>query len=690
MASTSGPQWSGLNVRALRAVAAEPSAQDEDGPPMLPGFEGLGPHAGAVLASIAVLGPDAQLSRIAHVADLSLDDTLAAVSLLTSAGLVANTMPLSFREERTAEQVLSELSVPLAIPMRLRAAEQLRGIPGAAERLAGQLIHIGAIGLDWAPEALSTAAMQAMDSGNWQRAADYLRHALNEHIPPPQRMKISRQLAMVLAEHDPRAAVTCLLHELRLRDAQVPVVQLTSVLRRLATWLPNTPDISRLFEEAADHLYRHSPCQALRLQVTRASFSVYRPEGPTLLKKLERWLVAAEPTDDTVDRALMATRACLAALHERGGGNAVELATSVLDIANGRQEWDACWMALSALLIAGADEIALEACRKLDATLPTSGAEIQRAGCDLLRGYLFRRQGDLRGAIAALERVLAGCKAFGLQLNHAIIATAAANLAEALVRTGEVERARDVLAEHDLLSDIGHTGISMCLLRGRSMVSAATGDIERALSDQLDCGRVVIAWAELNNEFMPWRLEAVYLLLRLGRDDDAVALAEAERVAAQAWGSPRAKAFAAHALALTTDGPHRAELLADSAALFRECGAKLSEAETRHCLSATLRDLGREEEAAKELAQARELARQCGATLLAELPVPRPAADSPALTPQESRIARLVTQGRTNAEIADELAVTRRTVEFHLSSVYRKLGINGRRELAQRIGEHTI
>ena len=57
--------------------------------------------------------------------------------------------------------------------------------------------------------------------------------------------------------------------------------------------------------------------------------------------------------------------------------------------------------------------------------------------------------------------------------------------------------------------------------------------------------------------------------------------------------------------------------------------------------------------------------------------------DRPVLTPQERRITRLVVQGRTNAEIAEELSLARRTVEFHLSGVYRKLGISGRRELVE-------
>lgn len=58
---------------------------------------------------------------------------------------------------------------------------------------------------------------------------------------------------------------------------------------------------------------------------------------------------------------------------------------------------------------------------------------------------------------------------------------------------------------------------------------------------------------------------------------------------------------------------------------------------------------------------------------------------SPELTATERRIVDLVTAGYSNPEVAGELFMSRRTVEDHLSKIYRKLGVRSRKELAHRV-----
>jgi DNA-binding CsgD family transcriptional regulator len=58
-----------------------------------------------------------------------------------------------------------------------------------------------------------------------------------------------------------------------------------------------------------------------------------------------------------------------------------------------------------------------------------------------------------------------------------------------------------------------------------------------------------------------------------------------------------------------------------------------------------------------------------------------------ALTATEARVAELVAQGKTNDEVAQELFVSKKTVEANLTRIYRKLGIRSRFALASRLHE---
>lgn len=58
------------------------------------------------------------------------------------------------------------------------------------------------------------------------------------------------------------------------------------------------------------------------------------------------------------------------------------------------------------------------------------------------------------------------------------------------------------------------------------------------------------------------------------------------------------------------------------------------------------------------------------------------------LTPQEEQIALLVADGASNRSVAQQLTLSTKTVEYHLTRVYKKLGVTDRRGLRGLFDPH--
>ena len=145
-------------------------------------------------------------------------------------------------------------------------------------------------------------------------------------------------------------------------------------------------------------------------------------------------------------------------------------------------------------------------------------------------------------------------------------------------------------------------------------------------------------------------------------------------------------------MGVVTGGEAGLQHLKESEAVLSGSGLRLEQARTQFELGAALRRAGRRADARKALGRAFALARECGGLRVArqateELRVAgaRPRRDSlrgrDVLTASELRVAQLATDGKTNAQIAQQLFVTLRTVETHLTHAYQKLDINRRTEL---------
>lgn len=163
-----------------------------------------------------------------------------------------------------------------------------------------------------------------------------------------------------------------------------------------------------------------------------------------------------------------------------------------------------------------------------------------------------------------------------------------------------------------------------------------------------------------------------------------------------------AVAASAHGAVLLAEGNPRAALDALRRAwnMWLALEAPYEVARVRVLLGRACRALGDEDTACMEFEAARssfqdlgaapDLARVDALTRSrddANLPAPD---DEAGLTPRELEVLRVVAAGRTNKEIADELFISQRTVERHVSNIFNKLGVSSRTAAAAYAFEHGL
>jgi DNA-binding CsgD family transcriptional regulator/tetratricopeptide (TPR) repeat protein len=190
-------------------------------------------------------------------------------------------------------------------------------------------------------------------------------------------------------------------------------------------------------------------------------------------------------------------------------------------------------------------------------------------------------------------------------------------------------------------------------------------------------------------------LERVEAAVRAGEPDAARAFLDEFERWADSCAAPWARAVAAHGRALL------AQDIADATRHF-EAALELHErahrpferARTELAFGELLRRARRRAESRAHLRSARAAFEQLGARLWAEraraelrasgqTARARDPSTLDQLTPQELQISSFVAAGATNRDIAAQLFLSPRTIDFHLRNVFRKLGISSRVELAR-------
>jgi DNA-binding CsgD family transcriptional regulator len=197
-------------------------------------------------------------------------------------------------------------------------------------------------------------------------------------------------------------------------------------------------------------------------------------------------------------------------------------------------------------------------------------------------------------------------------------------------------------------------------------------------------------------QFVPDYVEALSLS---GELDEAYAWLERYREIASAAGRVGPLAAVDRVTGVITKDDFEPHFEAALAKLERAPFA-LDRARTRLNLGERLRRAGRRRDARLQLRAAYDAFAAADASLwvdraTAELralgdAVQQREDDLPNLTPQERHIASLVAEGKTNKEIAAAMYVSPKTVNYHLTNTFRKLGIHSRAALARLVADQTI
>jgi ATP/maltotriose-dependent transcriptional regulator MalT len=312
----------------------------------------------------------------------------------------------------------------------------------------------------------------------------------------------------------------------------------------------------------------------------------------------------------------------------------------------------------------------------------------------LWRGWTLLNRGELAEAEASIREAMDEGADWGR--HPQIFGYYLTALARARLEQGDVAEARALVDQ--VGSPPTHTDAYRMVTLAAAEVALAEGRPDAAL-DAVDRAM------EHNARFTSpgWSSHhslRARALDRLGRSEEALAVAEDGLARARHWGGAT---LIAHLLRVrgTIRRDDGLEDLEEAVRLLESSPSRLERAKALAALGSALRRARRPTEAREPLRRALELAEVCGAAALAEQARselystgsrPRTAAlrGVAALTASELRVAALAADGHTNRDIAQELFVTPKTVELHLSNTYRKLEIRSRRELATAMAADPV
>ena len=311
-----------------------------------------------------------------------------------------------------------------------------------------------------------------------------------------------------------------------------------------------------------------------------------------------------------------------------------------------------------------------------------------------VRAMLGERRGRWPEALTDAREAVLVAHEVGHLTMHAFTLAVLAHIEADL---GHTDSARAHARESAELADRGgatNLGIYSYAALGRAELAVEAADAAAEALDEAARRRRLLAWRE--PAMVLDGADHVEALLRTGRQDEA---AEAlDRLAAQAEtaGGTWARAATERARLMMAEGDDVDAHAARALAWHEQAAMPYERARTELAWGERLRRMRLRSQARAPLTRALETFRELGArpwVLRAERELEAAGVRSPQAEPagpgrddlstHELRIALMVAQGMTNREVAAALFLSPKTIEFHLSRIYRTLGVRSRTQLAR-------
>ncbi|MGD3110467.1 AAA family ATPase [Streptomyces sp. YGL11-2] len=647
-------------------------------------LRGLTDEATAVLRALAVGGDLLDFPLACALAGLRTVPESRLRAALEMAGFTApDGSHARIRLPVVRGRILEDMPAAERADLHARAAHLAYRAVADDEDVARLLLQAPPIGEPWAVHTLRGGFGAALRRGDFARAASYLNRALDEPQAPLERADISLDLAGAEAVAAPDASdrrLTALLRtpgegdawaQLRVRALDMGLARGDdSWGRRAAVQALATAHGSERDDLIALYWYA--------AQNRPEATDVPTPGVPTLPEHPLAPTQAGIRAWQLVARGQHRTKAAELARRTLEAGSAAPVMPRLLAAR-------ALWLT--------------DAAAEAEDHLAAIVAEVRRRHCHpaLARALVLSAELHLRGArldaaeraADAAQQVLPAAAWHPLAASHLMAVRTVIAL-----ETRHHDEAR-ALFDAPMPPGSEYGAHWSYLLFARALVAAEEGRWAVAVELFKESGRWLLRKHWTNPIVLPWRSLAARACRTLGDQEQAQRLISEELTLARRWGAPSALDLA-HLCAGPLDG--RKPSAGAGAPAPRELPARLTYAWV-------LADLATEELTRGDRATAVQLLTELSRFavthtsgrlaervrwLIAQLQQPAAPDDDAlpggwaALSPAERQTAELARRGLGNREIAEQLSVSRRTVEHRLSSTYTKLRITSRKELRAR------